>query len=65
MTTSGYQNMSEKSLRVLRSIKVLRMNKLEGIQRGWFQEQELRKLRAQLERIDVLLRMWADMERLF
>ena len=59
---SDYHSMSEKELRTLRSMKALRIKKLAGIQRGWFQEQELRRLRRQIEMIDVVLRMGKSQE---
>jgi len=62
---STYRAMDETSLRTLRSIKLIRQKKLEGLQRGWFTEQELRKLRRQIHDIDVVLRMWESQERLF
>ena len=60
-----YRNMNEKELRTLRSMKVRRQKDLEGITRGWFQEQELRKLRRQIEDIEVVLRMRKAQKRLF
>ena len=60
-----YLSMDETSLRTLRSIKLIRQKKLEGVQRGWFQEQELRKLHRQIEEIDIVLRMKEEQERLF
>jgi uncharacterized membrane protein YcaP (DUF421 family) len=57
--------MNEKELRTLRSMKVIRQKNLEGINRGWFQEQELRKVRRQIEDIEVVLRMREAQERLF
>jgi len=62
---STYRAMDETSLRTLRSIKLIRQKNLEGRQRGWFQEQELRKLRRQIKEIDAVLRSKEEQEQIF
>jgi len=62
---SAYNNLTEGELRRLRSLRVLRITKLSSIERGWFQEQEMRRCTAQVDKIDALLRRWEAQERLF
>jgi len=52
---SVYVGMSSKQLKTLRSKKYLRIQKLEGQPIGYFNIQELRTLRQQLQWIDAVI----------
>lgn len=54
-TRSDYKYMPTQALKSLRSSKINRINKLRHQVRGWFGDQELRRLEQHVQWIDVEL----------
>jgi len=59
-----YYNMTTEELRVLRSKKHIRINRLRVERKGYFSQQELRKLTTQIMWIDAVLESRAAQKRM-